>query len=152
MYVDSQRTVKELKEHCHELESILSSLQAEASHLTKKYTELRRMILTVNLAIDYGNGTIIWYNGTIVPNGSTLLSLTVLLAKVEYKLYPMGAYITSINDVSEKIITPGKEGYSWLWYIYDEEKNTWVAGLTSADSYLLRDGDTVMWKYTHWKF
>jgi len=62
----------------------------------------------------------------------------------------MGAYVTSINGVSERVIAPGKEGY--LWYVYDREKDSWTAGLTSADNYLLHDGDVAMWKYTHWKF
>ena len=103
------------------------------------------MLLNVSLAIDYDNGT-------VIPNSSTLLSLTVFLVKVEYKLYSMRAYVTSINGVSERVIALGKEGYLWLWYVYDKEKDSWTAGLTLADNYLLHDGDVVMWKYTHWKF
>ncbi len=152
-YASALRDLEEARSRCSQLESLLSEAQAKAASVAKRYADLRAKLVNVSLAIDYGNGTVVWYNGTLVPKGSTLLSLTVLLAEVEYKVYPgMGVYITSINGVSERIVVAGKEGYSWLWFVYSESEGKWAMGTTAADKYELRDGDLLMWKYSHWKF
>ena len=138
--------VQSLNQKVYYLEQKCNSLQSSLNEVYKK-------LITVNLAIDYGNGTQVWYNGTLLPKGSTLFVATAVVAKsVKYKLGAYGVYITSINGVSEKIIKPGKEGYSWIWYYYDPVAKKWKWGPTAADKYVLKDGEIVMWKYTHWKY
>ncbi len=128
------------------------ALKNKCAQLEKELGALSEKLITVNIAIDYGNGTVQWFNNTILPKGSSLFVATVLIAKVEYKVGAYGVYIVSINNVKEKIITPGKEGYSWIWYYYDPINKKWKWGPMAADKYILKDGDIVMWKYTHWKF
>lgn len=108
-------------------------------------------LILVNVGIDYGNGTVTWYNNTPLPRGATPLSALVAVATVEYKVSGMGAYITSVNGVEEKILSKN-EGYSWLWYILDREKGQLVLGPVAADRYKLASGDVVLWRYEHWRF
>jgi hypothetical protein len=108
-------------------------------------------LVLVNVGIDYGNGTVTWYNNTPLPRGATPLSALVAVATVEYKVSGMGAYITSVNGVEEKILSKN-EGYSWLWYILDREKGQLVLGPVAADRYKLASGDVVLWRYEHWRF
>ena len=108
-------------------------------------------LVLVNLGIDYGNGTVVWYNDTLLPRGATPLSALVAVATVEYKVSGMGAYITSVNGVEEKILSKS-EGYSWLWYIFDRERGQLVLGPVAADRYKLASGDVILWRYEHWKF
>jgi len=114
--------------------------------------ELLGNLVLVNVGIDYGNGTVTWYNNTPLPRGgATPLSALVAVATVEYKVSGMGAYVTSVNGVEEKILSKN-EGYSWLWYILDREKGQLVLGPVAADRYKLASGDVVLWRYEHWRF
>ncbi|RLE60179.1 MAG: hypothetical protein DRJ35_03970 [Thermoprotei archaeon] len=126
-------------------------LYQENVFLQKSLESISESTITVSIGFDYGNGTVVWYNNTLVPRGASLLSATVLLVNVEYKMSDFGAYVISINGVSEKIISKN-EGFSWMWYIYDFEKEKLVMGPVAADKYVLRDGDIILWKYEHWKF
>jgi len=134
---------------------VASSLAAyywlEYSKYRKLYESLSVKVIVVNIGVDYGNGTVVWYNNTVLPAGSTVLSALIQVAKVEYKIYSFGAYVVSVNGVTEKILSK-KEGYSWMWYIYDKKKGKMVLGPTAADKYELANGDTILWKYEHWSF
>lgn len=102
--------------------------------------------ISVNLLIDYGNGTAVWYNGTILPRGATLLTALLSVAKVNYTIGAYGAFIQSINGVSNKAIS-SKEGLFWMWYRFNAEAGGWEIGPVAADSYRLRDGEIVKWSY-----
>uniref|UniRef100_A0A7C1PD62 DUF4430 domain-containing protein n=1 Tax=Thermofilum pendens TaxID=2269 RepID=A0A7C1PD62_THEPE len=113
--------------------------------------ELLGNLVLVNIGIDYGNGTVAWYNNTLLPRGATVLSALVAVARVEYKFGSWGAYVTSVNGVEEKILSKN-EGYSWLWYIFNREKGQLELGPVAADKYELASGDVILWRYEHWKF
>ncbi|MCQ5341269.1 MAG: DUF4430 domain-containing protein [Candidatus Methanomethylicia archaeon] len=98
--------------------------------------------IKVNIAISYGNGTTIWYNNTYIPNGWSLFNASVKLCKIEYKVYPFGIYITSINGVSEN----PKEGKYWIWYRYTN--NTWEYGPIGSDQYILKNNEIIKWELT----
>jgi len=134
------------------LASELSALHAALSARESELRSLRAKVILVNVALDYGNGTVKWFNSTPLPVGSTVLkALLAVAGRVEYTYGKWGAYVTSIDGVSEKILSKS-EGYSWLWHIYDASQRKWVLGPVAADQYVLKDGDTVMWRYEHWKF
>ncbi|MEM1509850.1 MAG: hypothetical protein QXY49_06430 [Thermofilaceae archaeon] len=134
-------------------------LASEVSHLTtvlstteSELHDLRMRIVIVNIGIDYGNGTVKWFNVTPLSKGATVLkALLAVASRVEYTYGPWGAYVTSVNGVKEEIIA-SNEGYSWLWYIYDKEKGVWIPGPVASDQYELPDGSSVKWIYEHWKF
>jgi len=130
----------------------LSALQASLSAAESELRALRAKVVLVNVAIDYGNGTVRWYNSTPLPVGASVLkALLAVASRVEYTYGAWGAYVTSIDGVSERILSKN-EGYSWLWYLYDKREGKWVLGPVASDQYVLKDGDTVLWKYEHWKF
>lgn len=135
-----------------ELASEVSSLRSSLSATESELRSLRARIIVVNVAIDYGNGTVKWFNETPLPSGASVLkALLAVASRVEYKYGSWGAYVTSVNGVAEAVVSQS-EGYSWLWYIYDGSQRKWVRGPVAADQYVLKDGDTVMWRYEHWKF
>lgn len=131
--------------------STASYLYMENTRLSRELSSLGGRVITVNIGIDYGNGTVIWFNSTSLPRGATALTALVSVAQVEYKLSPMGAYVTAVNNVQERLISKN-EGYSWLWYRFDPVKKGLVMGEVSADKYKLADGDIIVWRYEHWKF
>lgn len=134
------------------LSSELSSLRAALTETETELRSLRARVILVNVAIDYGNGTVRWLNSTPLPSGSTVLKALLLTAsKVEYVYGAWGAYVKSVDGVAEVILS-ANEGYSWLWYIYDAGQRKWVLGPVAADQHILREGDTVMWRYEHWRF
>lgn len=113
-------------------ENIIKSLQAIISETSLK----------VDIAISYGNGTIIWHNNTYLPIGSSLFNATQKLCKIKYTVFPYGIYITSINNVSED----PSAGKFWIWYIWSSNK--WEMGPVGADQYILKNGDILKWELT----
>ncbi|HDH07294.1 MAG TPA: DUF4430 domain-containing protein [Thermoproteales archaeon] len=107
--------------------------------------------ITVDIGIDYGNGTMVWFNGTILPLKSTVFSAIVSVANVEYRIGSYGAYIIAINGVREKIVS-NREGFSWMWYLYNTTTGKLTLGPVAADKYYLSGGEVIIWKYSHWKF
>lgn len=113
-------------------ETIIKNLQAIISETSLK----------VDIAINYGNGTIVWYNNTYFPIGFSLFNATQKLFKVKYTVYPFGIYINSINDVSED---PLARKY-WIWYYW--AANKWEMGPVGSDQYILKNGDILKWELT----
>ena len=122
----------------------------ECSTYKRLYKSLTGKVVVVNIGIDYGNGTRTWYNGTMLPAGSTVLTALTAVSRVEYTYGPYGAYITSINGLKERIVSK-KEGFSWMWYIYNATTGKLEYGPVAADRYTLSNGDIVLWRYEHWK-
>lgn len=133
-----------------ELRSELSSAKAALSSAESELRSLRARVVLINVAIDYGNGTVKWFNFTPLPQGATVLTALLCTAsRVEYTYGAHGAYVNSVDGVEERIVSKN-EGYSWLWYIFEDGR--WEMGVVAADAYRLSDGDTIMWRYEHWKF
>jgi hypothetical protein len=99
--------------------------------------------MRVNLCINYGNDTIVWYNKTIVPLGYDLLNATKLIAKVNstYWLAYQASFVDAINNV------PNKPPYYWMWLYWDENEDMWKYGPVGADCYILKPNEVVMWRY-----
>jgi phage-related protein len=108
----------------------------------QSYVNSTSMSVEVNIAIDYSNGTISWYNNTVQPIGSNLLAATSAIATVNDTYYPnYGEYfINSINGV-----LPGSNQY-WGWSTY--QQGTWTSGTVGADKYLLHNNEILEWKLT----
>jgi len=95
----------------------------------------------VDLLVDFGNGTKVWYNDTRVPIGYTLLNLTYSrLHSVEYTVYPFGVFLNKIMGI------PNQGTWYWLWWEYGQEG--WKMGETGADAAKLKDGGVYAWIYT----
>jgi len=118
------------------------ALWAAASSLALAYllfSSPRAGEISIDIGIGYGNGTVVWFNGTRLQEGSTLLDATEAVAEVEYSSYPMGAFVESINGVENS------HPYYWMWWYWDG--SSWREGPVAADRYALSDGDVVFWLY-----
>jgi hypothetical protein len=112
--------------------------------------------LSVNVEINYGNGTVEWHNETNVPAGHTLLKLTQEVAVINYSYYafaePGHVLVDSINNETKYTDPSYGWGYSWIWYYWSDSEKTWVSGPVGCDSWLLRDGGIYRWNYERWSF
>jgi len=133
------------------LVSQVSSLEAQLAKARGAVEGLRSKTVVVDVAVDYGNGTVVWHNGTVLPKGATALTALIAVARAEYRYGKYGAYVVAVDGVKEKMLSKS-EGYSWMWYYYDAGKKRWVLGPVAADKYKLVDGAVIMWKYAHWKY
>jgi len=104
--------------------------------------DLDDLTIQVSIKIDYGNGTVLWHNNTRVPLNASLLSATSFIADITYTRGEYGAFVNSINDVSNK------DGKYWLWSYFDGETQEWKMGTVAADMRDLHEGDIVAWIYT----
>ena len=130
----------------------LEALKSSLASIDEELLFFKERSVVVDIALDYGNGTIRWFNDTVLPRGSTVLHALIAVAmRVEYRYGEWGAYVTSVDGVAEKLVSKS-EGYSWMWYVYDRAKGKWVLGPVAADKYELKQGDIVKWVYSHWKF
>lgn len=108
-------------------------------------SELSDVSIKANICVDYGNGTQEWHNSTLLPIGASLFNATAKVAKVEYKVYPeMGIFITSIDGVENN----ADKNLWWLWFYWNATTMEWGLGPVGCDSWILHNGDTVMWNYT----
>jgi hypothetical protein len=112
--------------------------------------------LSVNVAIDYGNGTVEWHNQTEVPAGYTLFKLTQKIAVTEYTYYaftePGHVLIDTINNKTSYTDPSYAWGYSWIWYYWSDSDKKWVSGPVGCDAWLLKDGGIYKWNYEYWHF
>lgn len=103
---------------------------------------LEKFTVEVDIKIDYGNGSVVWYNNTRVNVGGSLLNATVNNLPIDYRTFEYGAFVTSINGLEQN------DSHFWVWSYYDGE---WRAGSVGADQHILHDGDIVGWTYTSFK-
>jgi len=105
--------------------------------------EYEAVTMRINIVIDYGNGTKVWYNNTLVPLGATLLNATETVANVQSTPWPeyQAVFIDAINDV------PTTETHFWWWKCWDRDVHEWKDGEIGADIYRLKPKETVMWQY-----
>jgi len=97
--------------------------------------------VTVNVAINYGDGRVEWHNGTLIPKGSTLLEVTQEVAEVNFTVHTgMGAFVNSINGVENE------DPFYWMWWCWSPSSG-WTLGPVAADKYVVSDGEILMWYY-----
>ena len=116
--------------------------RTEYAALQDEYSETIRLLgehtVKFDLMLDYGNGSRVWYNGTVVPVGCRLLNATILVADPKYLESDFGVFVTSINGVG------GNEGRFWVWNNY---RDGWEMGEVGAGAYVIREGDVLSWVY-----
>lgn len=104
--------------------------------------KLGEVSISVDLVIDYGNGTRDWHRSLVIPIGATLKNATLKVAVIETDpVYP--GFVTSINGVRQNEVG----GVYWLWWIWDDVKQEWGFGPVGFNEYTLRDKQTLIWHY-----
>lgn len=100
----------------------------------------RKAPIQVNLGINYGNGTIHWFNNTEAKSGDTMLDVTEQVADVNYTSYPTGAFVTALDNVEQ---TTTK---SWIWWTWTAQFG-WSLSSVGSDKYVLGDNETAYWYF-----
>lgn len=118
------------------LNNRVNALEAEYE---RTLSELKEFTATVDVRIDYGNGTAAWFNSTRIGASESLLNATLRVADLEYTVYEFGVFLNAVNGVG------GDPDRFWLWSYYEDG---WQSGSVGADVWRLHDGDVVAWAYT----
>ncbi|MHA2067647.1 MAG: hypothetical protein ACXABY_25060 [Candidatus Thorarchaeota archaeon] len=132
------------------LGSVSAYLYMDNLDIRNRYTNLASKIdeisNQVNTLVDYGNGTRLWYNSTLVPLGSSLLNATAMITDqaVEYGGEDLGVFVTGIGGVGT---LNEKTNHYWLWWRFDQSSGEWLIGNQGANQYIPVDGDVLAWLY-----
>lgn len=113
--------------------------------------KLGEVSFSVNVAVDYGNGTRTWYNATAIPVGATVYNATRRVATVEPDPQIGPSFIIAINGVKQD----ESQSMYWIWWIWDQIEHNWMLGPVANNEYMLSDGQTVIWYYentSEWPF
>ncbi|MEM0328875.1 MAG: DUF4430 domain-containing protein [Nitrososphaerota archaeon] len=105
-------------------------------------SRLEKSQAIINLGIDYGNGTRIWFNGT---RGSTLYDAMLNAGwKVDAESYgPMGLYVKAINGVEQSF----EQSRYWTWWMWTSLG--WAHGGSACNKYVVSNGETILWYYSY---
>ena len=104
------------------------------------FQKTRKPIIHINLGLNYGNGTIQWFNQTEARSGDTLLDITMTVAEVNYTAYSTGAYVNAVNNVENTA------SEAWTWWTWTSQFG-WNAGPVASDKYIIGDNETAYWYF-----
>ncbi len=114
-----------------------------------QYTDLVSRIgglpVSVNLCVDYDNGTRQWFNGTI---GATLYDTMIQAGwDVETTSFDIaGLYVSAINNVREST----DDSRYWGWWSWTEYG--WYHGGSACDKYIVGPDESVIWYYSYYYY
>jgi hypothetical protein len=98
----------------------------------------QKPIINVNIGLKNGDANITWFNGTRAKAGDSLLTVTQLVATVNYTEYPsLGAFVNSINNVANH------GSFYWMWWTYST--SGWSEGPVGCSTYFVYDNETCVW-------
>jgi len=135
------------------LNQLSSSISQNISKLSRRISEISRVFVRVDIGINYGNGTIVWFNDTMVIAGTDVLKALLSVADLNYTTGPSGTFIMGINGVNMN------ETCGWVFAVYRRCEpswglstivNNWVYPGVSADKIILKDRDIIVWLYYNW--
>ena len=103
------------------------------------------ILIYVNVGVDYGNKTRVFYNNTKALTGETLFGVTKRVVDVGYQASSFGIYVTSINSKNAS----GPSGWTyWIWN--NTARPPWSAVMEGADAYKVTNEETFLWYYEAW--
>jgi hypothetical protein len=96
--------------------------------------KVKGVIISADLGVNYGNGSaVVWFNGTKISAGATLLDLTKLVASVNYT-----GMMDAINGVSNS-------PKWWMWWSWSSFG--WSFGYVACDKYVVGENEILLWYY-----
>jgi len=103
-------------------------------------------VVETNTLINYGNGTIRWYNETNIPSTWNFYQLTLHLANGNVEQQCYGApynehYVTGISNIRDQ------SPFYWTVWIFCQSQNAWTTSPVGADLIRLSNGETLAWAY-----
>jgi TRAP-type uncharacterized transport system fused permease subunit len=117
-----------------------------AGYYWLQYNDLSQQVsglrITVNIGVDYGNGTRMYYNDTKAFTGETVLTVTKRVTSVETATSSFGIYVTSINGLA------AQDKFGWTYWPWNSTGKSWDFAPVGADVYqIVANGDTFLWYY-----
>lgn len=108
---------------------------------------LEGISLKADVLLNFGNGTKVWQNSTVLPLGSTAFTAIYYIAdNMNYTDYggELGILVTSINGVSSN------STHGWFYWYWDSESTEWMLPNHSCAKHILHRGDTVAFAYANY--
>lgn len=100
--------------------------------------------ITMNLMLDFGNGTHIWYNGTVVQPGWNVYLATVDVTKGNMNSTWYPSYGEHIVTAIDGVVDAQNE--SWFIWSYNSS-SSWQVAQTGADLLPASAGSVYAWSY-----
>jgi len=102
-----------------------------------------RKIIDIDIGVNYGNGTVKWFNDTKAKTIDTLFEVTIRVATVNYTGYMgTGVFVTAINGVANPHLS---SKHYWIWWTRTTEG--WTTGPVGCDQYFVNNNETYYWYY-----
>jgi hypothetical protein len=96
--------------------------------------------ISVNVLLDYGNGTRRWKFST--PDGNTVYgALNYATANLNIAWYGDSVFVDAIDNVWNR------HPYYWMWWYWNSTESRWVLGPVACNQFTLEDGSAVAWYY-----
>lgn len=99
----------------------------------------------VSTLINYGNGTLTWYNETNIPAGWNFYNLTLHIANSHVDGYFDSTlrehFVTGINGVENQ---PPRY---WTLWIFCDKRNAWATSPVGADKIHLGNQTAIAWAF-----
>jgi len=109
------------------------------NNLSEQVSGLR---ITVDIGIDYGNGTRVFFNNTQAWTGETVLTVTKRAATVETATSALGTYVISIDGKASA------GDYGWTYWPWNSTANNWDYAPVGADVYqVVTNSNMFLWYY-----
>lgn len=95
----------------------------------------------VNVLVDFGNGTSVWYNDTATLPGwdGYIVTVVVLRGDVQGQWYPQYGehYVTGLAGVNQTSTT--------AWFVWEYSGGRWIQATTGVDQIAMHNGTTIAW-------
>jgi len=101
-------------------------------------------VTRVDILLDYGNNTRVWYENVVLPGFPSVLKATKAVASVEYTMWGADAFVDAINDVWNDYVS---WVYFWIWWYWNSTAERWEMGAVACNKHMLADGDIIAWYY-----
>ncbi len=101
-------------------------------------------VTRVDVLLDYGNGTITWYENVEVFGVASVLKATKAVAAVEYSLWGADVFVDAINSVWNDYIS---FIHFWIYWYWNHSAECWEMGAVACNKHLLASGDIIAWYY-----
>jgi hypothetical protein len=117
-----------------------------AGYYLLQYNNLSQQVsglkINVDIGIDYGNGTRVFFNNTQAWTGETVLTVTKRVATVDTATSSLGTYVISINSKASA------GNYGWTYWPWNSTAKSWDYAPVGADVYqIVTNNNLFLWYY-----
>jgi len=124
--------------------SYFQTTQSQQKTIASLEALIDEVSIRASIAINYGNGTVVWYNDTALPIGINLFNATQKIANLTYYT-STDIYVTGVNGVMENPLS----GQYWVYQIWTN--GTWeIDWSTTVTTFIVGHNQVVRWTLYTW--